>query len=489
MIVRALLLAACLAAPVLAAPDTAAPNTAALSPASIATAEKLRDKAVASSAGYTLLESLTTEVGQRLAGTEAEARGRDWAVAKMKALGFANVHVEAFAVPLWVRGTETAEITAPYPQKMVVTALGHSGATPASGITAEVVRLASFDDLLAAPAGSLNGKIAFLDHYMKPTQDGSSYGAFGPVRFVGPSIAASKGAVAVVIRSLGTNNARVAHTGTTNWGTALPAMPLLAGGEQQPSSKVSPIPAGALSVPDGDLMRQLFKRGQPVRMKLVLTPAFKGEGQSGNVIGEIPGRTAPQEIVLIGGHLDSWDLGTGAVDDGAGVVIAMASAQHIKAVAPQAPRRTIRVVLFGAEEIGGMGGDDYAKRHAADQHVLAMESDFGADRIWKISSHVAETAIPSVRTMQRVLNPLGIATSTNNNDGGGSDLGPLGPTLPTLKLHQDGTHYFDLHHTPDDTLDKVDPAQLEQNVAAYAVTAWLAADSDVAFGPAPVAKK
>ncbi len=368
------------------------------------------------------------------------------------------------------------------PQRLVVTALGHSGATPAAGIEADVVRFASFDDLLAAPAGSLKGKIAFLDHYMKPTQDGSSYGAFGAVRFVGPSVAASKGAIGVVIRSLGTNDARVAHTGLTNWGDAPPAVPLLDDNPQK-SVEIAPIPAGALSVPDGDLMRQLFARGGPVRMKLVLTPAFKGEGVSGNVIGEIPGTSAPQQIVLIGGHLDSWDLGTGAVDDGAGVTIAMAAADLIKRHAPHAPRRTIRVVLFGAEEIGGAGGEAYAKAHGSEPHLLAMESDFGADRIWKITSRVAPAGIPTVRAMQRVLAPLGINPTTDNANGGGSDLGPLGPTLPTLRLHQDGTHYFDLHHTADDTFDKVDPAQLAQNIAAYTVTSWLAADSDAAFGP------
>jgi carboxypeptidase Q len=472
---RAMLLAAVFSAPALGA--DAGPDVA-----TKAVAIRLRDAAISGTGGYTMLESLTTEVGQRLAGTEAEARGRDWAVARMKAIGLANVHVETFKVPLWIRGVETAEVTAPYPQRLVITALGHSGATPAAGIEAEVVRFASFDALVAAPAGSLKGKIAFLDHYMKATQDGSSYSAFGPVRFVGPSIAASKGAVAVVIRSLGTNNARVAHTGVTDWDRALPPMPI-PGGTDDKGAKVTPIPAGAVSVPDGDLLRHLFERGKPVRMHLVLTPAFKGEGESGNVIGEIVGSSAPQEIVLIGGHLDSWDLGTGAIDDGAGVTIAMAAAQIIKANAAP-PRRTIRVVLFGSEEIGGNGGDDYGKRHAGDVHILAMESDFGADRIWKITSRVAESALPTVHAMQLVLAPVGVAPSTDNKNGGGSDLEPLGPTTPMLTLHQDGTRYFDLHHTADDTLDKVDPAQLEQNVAAYAVTAWLAADSTVAFGPA-----
>ena len=206
---------------------------------------------------------------------------------------------------------------------------------------------------------------------------------------------------------------------------------------------------------------------------------------SGNVIGEIVGSGAPQEIVLIGGHLDSWDLGTGAVDDGAGVAIAMGAAQIIKTNAPAAPRRTIRVVLFGSEEIGGFGGDDYAKRHGSEPHVLAMESDFGADRVWKVTSRVADTALPTVKMMQRLLIPLGVAPSNDNRDGDGSDLGQLGDKVPMLSIHQDGTNYFNLHHTPGDTLDKVDPKQLEQNVAVYAVTAWLAADSDVKFTPAP----
>ena len=448
-------------------------------------AAALRDQAATGSAGYALLESLTTEIGQRLAGTAAEARGRDWAAAKMTALGLSNVRIETFKVPLWVRGVETAEIVAPYPQRLVVTALGHSGATPPGGIEAEVVRFGSFEDLVNAAPHSLDGKIAFLDHRMKATQDGSSYGAFGPVRFVGPSIAASKGAVGVVIRSLGTNNAREPHTGVTDWNNALPKLPI-AGAAPVKGAAVKPIPAGALTVPDAEQLGRMLDRGKPVRMRLVLTPQFKGEGVSGNVIGEIAGREAPAEIVLIGGHLDSWDLGTGAIDDGAGVAIAMAAAQTIKAGAP-APRRTIRVVLFGSEEIGGEGAADYAKRHGAEPHVLAMEADAGSDRVWKLTSRVAETGLPVVRAMQQLLIPLGVGPSTDNADGEGSDLGQLGPQLPVVSLHQDMTRYFDLHHTPGDTLDKVDQRQLGQAVAAYAVAAWLAADSTVAFGPAPAA--
>ena len=261
--------AALLAATLLAAPALAADPEA--------TAAMLRDKAAGGSAGYTLLESLTTEVGQRLAGTEAEARGRDWAAAKMTALGFQNVRVETFKVPLWVRGVEIAEVTAPYPQKLIITALGHSGATPPGGIEAEVVRFSSFEALVNAAPGSLNGKIAFLDHRMKATMDGSSYGAFGPMRFVGPSIAASKGAIGVVIRSLGTNNAREPHTGVTDWDNALPPILAVTGTTPVKGAAVKPIPAGALTVPDAEQLGRMLDRGKPVRLKLVLTPQFKAK--------------------------------------------------------------------------------------------------------------------------------------------------------------------------------------------------------------------
>lgn len=440
--------------------------TAAKGDDGVATAGKLRDEALKSNVAYELVESLTTEVGPRLAGTEAEARARAWGVARLKALGFQNVRVETYDMPVWVRGIETAEVLTPFPQKLAVAALGNSGATGPEGIEAEIVKFTDVDALRAAPDGSLKGKIAFVTHRMMPTQDGSSYGFFGPVRRSAPSIAASKGAAAIIIRSLGTDYHRNPHTGGTSFAEGQAA-----------------IPAAALSLPDSEQLERMIERGRPVRLKLVMTPRQIGMRQSGNVIGEIVGSRAPQEIVLIGGHLDSWDLGTGAVDDGAGIAITTAAAKLILDRKLK-PRRTIRVVMFGAEEVGLVGANAYAKAHAGERHVAAAESDFGAGRIWKFGHRVAEGAKPLMATIAHVLAPLGISHDTSNDNRGGPDLTPLAALgVPTLSPEQDGTDYFNLHHTPDDTLDKIDRRHLDQNVAAYAAMTWLVADSDVETGP------
>ena len=431
-----------------------------------ATAIKLRDAATKGSEAYAIVESLTTEVGQRLAATEAESRARQWAVAKLTALGFSNVRVEPFDMPAWERGAESLTVISPFPQKLTVAALGNSGSTPADGIEADVVRFATVDALKAAPDAAVKGKIVFLTHKMMRTQDGSSYGFNGVVRRSGPSIAASKGAAAVIIRSLGTDYHRNPHVGGTNW-----------------ADGVAPIAAGALSLPDADQLDRILATGKPVRLKIVMTPRSLGTRQSGNVIGEIPGTSASDEVVLIGGHLDSWDLGTGAIDDGAGVAITTAAAKLILD-AKLKPRRTIRVVMFGAEEPGLFGAQAYAVKHANDKHVLVAESDFGADRVWKLGSNVAPEALPLIKSMAAVLAPLGIAYDNKNDEGCGSDISVLTKLgIGCVEPAQDGTRYFDLHHTPDDTLDKIDRVQLDQNVAAYAVITWMAANNDVAFGP------
>ena len=445
-------------------------GTPALAVDSATTAALLRDRALAGSPAYAIVESLTTEVGQRLAGTPAEARARDWAVARLKALGFEKVHVQTFDVPRWERGIEAAEVLGAAPQKLLLTALGHSGATPPQGIDAEVVRFADLEALTAAPAGSLAGRIVFIDHGMARAQDGSSYGAFGGIRRSGPAIAASKGAAAFLLRSLGTGTARMPHTGTTT---------------TPPGSAA--LPAAALSVPDAEQLARLLDRG-PVRLHLTLTPHEAGTGQSGNVIGEITGRTAPHEVVLIGGHLDSWDLGTGAIDDGAGVAITVGAARLIvdavKAGTIPRPRRTIRVVLFGDEESQGpLGGETYLKGHAADTHVLTAESDFGADRVWSLAANVGDAAKPVVAAMAKLLGPLGIAPTPSPAHGGTDIEAVVKSGAGVIDLRQDGTRYFDIHHTADDTLDKIDRTQLDQNVAAWATMLWLAADSAVDFRP------
>jgi hypothetical protein len=410
----------------------------------------LRDATLAGDTyAWNIVEGLATEVGPRLAGTDAEARARDWAVKKLNELGLANVRVETFDMPVWVRGNESAEILSPFPQPMVVAALGNSGSTGPDGVTGEIVAFDSVDALKAAPNELVSGKILFVDHAMPANQDGSGYNQFGAPRRQGPTIASQKGALAIIVRSIGTDRThRNPHTGMMRF-----------------SDGAKPIPAGALSNPDADQLLRILKRGQPVKMKLVLESRKLGTRQSGNVIAEVPGRDPSLPPILVSGHLDSWDQGTGAVDDGAGVAIAAAAAKHIMDAGR--PLRTIRIVWFGAEEMGLFGGENYRAKHGKEPHYALIESDFGADRIWKVDSKLGEARKPEAEAIGQALAPLGIVTGSFN-EADGSDIGPmLSDGLPGVGLSQDGTRYFDLHHTPDDTLDKIDPAQLRQNVAAW----------------------
>ena len=397
---------------------------------------------------WDIVEGLTTEVGPRLAGTEAEDRAREWAVRKLTALGFANVRVEPFDMPVWVRGHESAEIIAPFPQPMVVAALGNSGSTGPGGVTGEIVAFDSVDELRAAPDEAVRGRIVFVDHHMVATSDGIGYGQFGAPRRQGPTIASKKGALAIVVRSIGTDHHRNPHTGV-----------------QVFSEGATPIPAGALSVPDAEQLVRILKRGKPVSMKLVLQSQNIGTRQSGNVIAEVPGRDPSLPPILVGGHLDSWDQGTGAVDDGAGVAIAAAAAKRIMDAGR--PLRTIRIVWFGAEEVGLFGGNDYRARHGKEPHYALIESDFGADKIYRVDSKLGPSRKAEAEAIGKALAPIGIVTGAFDK-ADGSDIGPmLEDGHFGVGLAQDGTRYFDLHHTPDDTLDKIDPAQLRQNVAAW----------------------
>ena len=412
----------------------------------------LRDSALTDDIAYDIIEGLTTEVGQRLAGTEAEARARDWAVRKLKALGFANVRVDTFEVPVWTRGAESAEILAPFPQKLIVAALGNSASTPPEGITGEVVGFNTLSELEAAPDSQIRGKIVFVSHAMPRTQDGSGYGFFGGPRRQGPTVASRKGAIAIVIRSIGTDYHRNPHTGVMSFAEGVRA-----------------IPAGALPLPDAEQLQRILKRGKPVTMRLTLV-SHAARGPSGNVIAEVPGRDPNAPILLVGGHLDSWDQGTGAIDDASGVAIATAAAKRIMTAGR--PLRTIRVVWFGSEEIGLFGGQDYLARHGKEPYWAIAESDFGADRVWKVDSKLGKEREAEAKALQAALAPLGIVPGSLEK-ADGSDIEPLlDAGVPGVTLNQDGTYYFDLHHTPDDTLDKVDPEALRQNVAAW--TAMLA---------------
>ena len=426
----------------------------------------LRDKALGDDVAWTITEGLTTEIGQRgTGGSAAQARARAWGVAKLKALGFRNVRIEAYTLPnVWERGVETAEVVAPYPQSLRLTALGNSGATPAAGLTAPVAYFASLNDLLAAPAGSLAGRIAFVSNAMEPTQDGSSYGSAGAARFVGPNIAAQKGAAAIVIRSIGTDHGRGPHAGTTNFDPG-----------------VAPIPAAALSVADAENLERMVKLGRPVTLRLVLTPRFVGPRPSGNVVAEVPGTDRNAGIVLIGGHLDSWELGTGAIDDASGLGITTAAAKLVMDAGR--PRRTIRVVWFGDEEIGGFGGQEYAWAHAGERHATASESDFGADRVWRVETSLPDGARPVADRLAAALAPLGIVRGAGTG-GDGTDIAPVIRTgVAGIDLNQSGLRYFDVHHTPEDTLDRVDPAQLRQNVAAWTTMLAVVANAPEDIGP------
>ncbi len=438
-------------------------------------AASLAQHALTNSGAMQIVTDLTTDVGPRLDGSEAEKRAAAWAQQRFKQLGFDKVWTEAFPLEHgWARGIEQAEIISPSPQPLVVTALGGSVATPADGITAEIALFKTYDELLAAPSGSLTGKIAVVTQPMVRTQDGSGYSIANKIRTAGPAEAARRGAIAYLLRSLGTDNVRRPHTGGTHYAEDAPQ-----------------IPAAALTAPDAEQLERLVAHGTPVRVKLVLTPRDLGAVTSQNVIGEIKGREKPDEIVLLGAHLDSWDLGTGAIDDGAGVAIVMAATKLIRDL-PQRPRRTIRVVLFGSEETGLWGGKAYAAAHQSELNhlVVVAEPDFGQGPIYRFQTGVTNVNEPSLKRISAALLPLGVLPGDNQSHGE-SDVEPLAEAqVPAVTLSLDGTDYFDYHHTPDDTLDKIKPERINQSTAAYAVFAYLAAELNGDYrAPAPKTAK
>ncbi len=423
---------------------------------------------------WDFVEGITTEVGPRQAGTEAEARARAWATAWLKSNGFANVADEPFMMNTWLPGdVARARVTAPFAQDLVVLPLGNSAATPAGGIEAEVVLFRTVDDLRAAPEGSLKGKIAYISHQMRPAQDGSHYGFAGPARWVGPGIAASKGAIATVIKSVGTDHHRNPHTG----GTTFPA-------------GVAAIPAGALSLPDAENLERMFARagGRPITLKLEMNPRQIGQTQSGNVVGEIVGRNPSLPPVLLACHIDSWWNAPGAFDDGAGCAIIAAAALNVARSGQ--PLRTIRVLMAGAEEVGLFGSAAYSTAHINEPIAVGLESDFGADRVWRFDSNFLETNPALHKRIAAGVARFGVSTS-REMAGGGADLNIVRDQKGALiDLQQDGTRYFDLHHTPDDTLDKIDIVQLRQNVAVWTQVVGILANESTSIqtgGPIPSA--
>ena len=427
-----------------------------------ATAARLRDQALNDPTAYQVLESLTTEIGPRPAGSPAQMRARDWALAKMKALGFTNIHVEPFPKRAWLRDDESAEILSPFPQKLAILGLGNSIPTPPEGITAEVVVVTSLAELTAAPPNAFAGKIVLVNQPMTRTQDGSGYGAAVAARYA-PSEASRHGAVAYLTRSISTSTARAPHTGATMYAADAPK-----------------IPAGALGVPDADLIEHMTARG-PVRLHLLLQ-SHVVDATAWTISGDIAGSSRPDEVIVVGGHIDSWDPGTGAIDDGAGVAIS-AAAGHLIAQLPRHPARTIRVVFWGSEETGGSGAA-YLDMHKTelDKIVLAGESDLGSDKVYKLELPPGAATNPELVPLSSILAPLKIIVAATPATDAGSDVENIQHAgVPVLALSQDANRYFDYHHSADDTLAIVKKGELNQNVAAWVATLDMVADSDLNF--------
>jgi len=446
-----------------------------LSREALAGAIGVREMGLRSDESYQILEELTTEVGQRFAGTAGDRASVAWAVKKLQDLGFVNVRTQEVIVPRWIRGEASFDVLAPYPMSMVTTAIGGSIGTADEGLEGPIVMVQDIAALQALPEGTVRGKIVFFNGRMERTRDGSGYGKAVRVRTEGPSIAAALGASGVVIRSVGTSKNRIAHTGTLSYNVSAPRIPAL-----------------AISNPDADLLERQVAQTRPggkaaggqVTVRMRITARDLPQVRSANVIGDLPGTDLANEIVLIGGHLDSWDTGHGVQDDGAGVAIAIAAARAAVAVNPRA-RRTIRVVLFANEEFGLSG----AARYPADEgdesvarHAFAMEADLGDGPVWKLSARVPPTYWAMIEQVHRVVKSLEVELG-DNTAAGGADLGPLRRrSVPVIAPQLDATTYFDVHHTINDTLDQVDPAHLRQSTAVFAVAAYAAAMVD---GPIP----
>jgi carboxypeptidase Q len=412
---------------------------------------------------YQIIEDLTTQIGPRQGGTASEQRARDRAVTILTNMGFANVREETFMMPTWVRGKEEASV---FGMELSVAALGNSASTGKKPLEGELVYFETFDDLVAAEPSAIKGKIVFVDHKMTATQDGSSYGYFGRARFQGPNVASKKGAIALLVRSAGTDDHDHPHAGNTSFEAGVKPIPAAAVSNKD-VSKIYDARFGMFIVPvtlDKDVpIKHITK---PLIVSLTLTPKNLGQQKSGNVIAEVTGSNPALPPVLVACHLDSWDLGTGAFDDAAGCGIITAAAKYIKEISR--PKRTIRILWAGAEEVGIWGGKEYAVKHAQTPHALAMESDFGADRVWRVDFDLPDGAKPLQERITKRLSLLGIAPG-KDKAGGGADIGPIiaKQGLGVIDLEQDGTRYFDIHHTKLDTIALIDKDQLRQNVAAW----------------------
>lgn len=449
------------AAVVMAACAAATPLTAQTRPDNAwlrqyeAVAARLLETAKAPDASFSWnrLAYMTDTFGPRLSGSPNLEATLTWAAAEMKKDGFDNVRLEPVMVPHWVRGTESLEIVEPVPNNVPLLGLGGSVGTRPEGVSGELLVVKSFDDLTAKAAQAKGRIVLFNVPY-------TNYGATVRYRSGGASAAARVGGVAALVRAVGPPGLRTPHTGGMNYATDAPK-----------------IPTAAISVEDAERFQRMADRGQKVVLKLTMNARFLPDARSANVVGEIRGTEKPDEVVLLGGHIDSWDPGTGAMDDGVGCVVTWEAVRLLKTLGLR-PKRTVRVVLFTNEENGLAGGNGYRDAHSTelDKHVLALESDGGVFAPGGFGFSGSDAARELVTSIASLLSPIGANKIAPG--GGGADIGPSvqAAKIPAMSLSGDSDKYFLLHHTPADTVDKIDPKHLAQNAAAIALMAYVVAD-------------
>jgi Zn-dependent M28 family amino/carboxypeptidase len=437
------------------------------SPQTLSELRKLQKGALESDYAYRQVAHLANNIGPRLSGSAQAGKAVEYVASELKALG-CDIQLEKVMVPHWVRGEETAALVQ-FPgqapdttQKIVLCALGPSIATPANGITAEVVVAKNFDELKSLPREEVAGKIVLFNYPFDKQmaaegRGGEAYGEAVTYRSHGPSAAARQGAVACLIRSVGGADYRLPHTGQTDYADDAPK-----------------IPAGAVTAEDADLIAYLVQQG-PVKMKLVLTPQTLPDAESANVIGDIKGSEHPEQIIVVSGHLDSWDLGTGAIDDGAGVAVSMEAANLIQKLQLK-PKRTIRVIAWMNEENGSRGSKQYAKDHGNENHFAVMETDGGAGHPLGINIKAKPEVKKMLSPVAAILQQSG-AGSLSLVEHCGADIEPLEKAgVPAFSPIQDSRFYFNYHHSAADTLDKIVPKELAENSAVVAILAYALAN-------------
>ncbi len=415
-------------------------------------AQRLIADSQSNDATWQRLAELTDTFGPRLSGSDNLEKAIDWAVETMKKDGLVNVHKEPVMVPKWVRGDESLELIAPVRQKLPMLGLGDAVGTPAGGLEADVIVVKNFDEL-EKRAADVKGRIVLFN------AEFVNYGTTNVYRTAGPSRAAKLGAIAAIVRSIGPMGLRTPHTGATSYTDDAPK-----------------IPAAAIPAEDANRFQRLQDRGVTIRMRLSMQAHFEADAQSYNVVGELRGRELPNEIVVVGGHLDSWDPGTGASDDAGGCVVTWDALRLMKKLGLQ-PRRTVRVVLFTNEENGDRGGTGYRDAHLAElkDHVMLMESDggiFDPEGFGFTGPDAARTTVAAIASLLK-----SIGADPIKGGGGGADIGPAGTAgkIPMLS-HLAEANYFVIHHTPADTIDRITPRQAANNAAAIAVMTYVIAD-------------